>query len=73
MSPLWSFIGDMLSATWGVEGFIKMNANGSSLAQVRAEYVNLWLLAAFYLVAGYCLRRWVMRPSLQRAGRSAVG
>ncbi len=73
MSPLWSFIGDMLPATWGVEGFIKMNANGSSLAQVRAEYVNLWLLAAFYLVAGYCLRRWVMRPSLQRAGRSAVG
>lgn len=66
MSPLWRFVGDMIPGTWGVEGFIKMNANGSSLSQVSDEYAWLWGLSAFYLAVGYCLRRWVVLPSLRR-------
>lgn len=66
MSPLWRFVGDMIPGTWGVEGFIKMNANGSDLSQVSDEYAWLWGLSAFYLAVGYCLRRWMVLPSLRR-------
>lgn len=66
MPPVWKGLGDILPGVWGVEGFIKMNTNGASLAQVSYEYHWLWILAAFYMVAGYCVRRWVFRPSLNR-------
>lgn len=64
MSPFWHFVGSCVPATWGVEGFIRMNSNGASLAQVSNDYIHLWILAAVYLALAYCLQRWVVRPSI---------
>lgn len=64
MSPFWHFVSDCVPATWGVEGFIRMNANGASLSQVNTDYIHLWLLAGIYLILAYCVQRWVVRPSL---------
>lgn len=64
MPEVWHFLSDCIPATWGVEGFIRMNANGASLAQVHTDYTSLWILAAVYSVLAYCLHRWVVRPSL---------
>lgn len=64
MSPFWKFISDAVPATWGVEGFIRMNSNGASLAQEAHDYKMLWLLTAIYGVAAYCIQRWVVRPSI---------
>lgn len=66
MSPFWQGVGDIIPATWGVEGFIRMNANGASLAQVSTEYRSLWILAGVYFVMAYALQRWVVRPSVRR-------
>lgn len=62
MAPFWKFLSDCLPATWGVEGFIKMNANGSTLAQVSTAYRHLWLLAGINFAGAYAVQRWVMRP-----------
>ncbi|MEZ3550032.1 MAG: ABC transporter permease [Muribaculaceae bacterium] len=72
MSPFWHFLSDCIPATWGVEGFIRMNTNGASLSQVSGDYLHLWLLAAVYLVLGYCVQRWVVRPSILK-GTDAYG
>ncbi len=64
MSPFWHFVSDCVPATWGVEGFIRMNANGASLAQVSGDYIHLWILAGVYLVLAYCIQRWIVRPSI---------
>lgn len=64
MSPFWHFVSDCVPATWGVEGFIRMNTNGATLSQVRDDYLHLWLLSAIYLVLAYCIQRWVVRPSV---------
>lgn len=66
MSPFWKGVSDLVPATWGVQGFIRMNGNGSTLTQVAAEYRNLWILAGGYFVIAYVLQRWVVRKSLQR-------
>lgn len=71
MNPFWHFVSDCIPATWGVEGFIKMNANGSSLSQVRPEYLHLWLLTAVYFVMAYCVQRWAVYPSLWRPKQPA--
>lgn len=64
MPGLWKAISDCIPATWGMEGFIKMNTNGSSLAQVSKCYINLWILAGAYMVGAYCVQRWIVRPSV---------
>lgn len=66
MSSFWKGFSECVPATWGVEGFIKMNTNGASLAQVRNCYLNLWILAAVYMVGAYCVQRWVVRPSIHK-------
>lgn len=57
MSPIWVLIGDMIPATWGVEGFIRMNSNGSPLYEQAHPYRILWLLAALYFTISYALLR----------------
>ena len=56
----------MLPATWGVEGFIKMSSNGSSLAQVSHEYLMLWILAAAWWAAGWVVQLTAVRPAMLR-------
>lgn len=73
----WRFISGLLPSTWGVEGFIKMNANGADLAQVRHEYIMLWLLAAAWWTAGWISQKFAVIPSVYSkedgiAGESAV-
>lgn len=64
MAPVWKIMGDCIPATWGMEGFIRMNANGASLYQVSHDYISLWILAGVYLAGAYCVQRWVVRPSV---------
>lgn len=62
MPPFWKGVSDCIPATWGVEGFIRMNSNGASLSQVSTEYIALWILAGVFFVLAYILQRFVMRP-----------
>lgn len=66
MAPIWRLLSDICPATWGVEGFIKMNANGASLSQVSHEYYSSWILAAGWWVVAYCAQKWVVRPAERR-------
>lgn len=62
ITGIWRWMSDIIPATWGVEGFVKMNSNGSSLAQVRDIYLNAWLLCVAYGVIAWVVQRWVVRP-----------
>lgn len=71
MPEFWGWLGDAIPGTWGVEGFIKMNTNGSSLAQVRGPYIRLWILAGVYMALAYVVQRLVVRPAVIACHRSA--
>lgn len=66
MPKVWRWLGAISPSTWGVEAFIKMNSNGSSLADVRQPYINLWILAAFWWLMGWCAQKWNVRPAIKR-------
>lgn len=65
MNGFWTMISDMIPATWGVEGFIRMNSNGSLLAQESHPYMMLWILAAVYFVIAWIVMRFLY-PSRQK-------
>lgn len=64
MPGIWKAMSDCIPATWGMEGFIRMNANGATLSQVSHDYIMLWILAGAYLCAAYCVQRWLVRPAV---------
>ncbi len=66
----WRFLSDCVPATWGVEGFIKMNTNGASIAQVSGAYINLWILTGVYFLLGYIVQRFVQRPAIINAEKN---
>lgn len=66
MGPVWTIFSDLVPATWGVQGFIRMNANGANLSQVATDYHWLWGLAAGYAILAYFLQRYVVRPGIYR-------
>lgn len=57
MSPFWQLIGDCIPATWGVEGFIRLNSNGATFAQESHPTLMLWTLAAVYFSVAWLLVR----------------
>ncbi|MCH5347127.1 MAG: ABC transporter permease [Muribaculaceae bacterium] len=58
MSPFWRAVGDLVPATWGIEGFIRMNSNGATLGQEARPYLWLWCLTGLYFVIAYLIIRY---------------
>jgi len=61
MSPVWRLLSDLVPVTWGINGFILMNANGSTLSQVSTQWTSLWILAMFYGVIAWAVQRFIVR------------
>lgn len=65
MSGFWKFVSDLVPATFGIEGYIRMNANGAGLAQVAPDYIVLWIQAIGYTLTGFLTQRFVVKPGLR--------
>lgn len=69
MQPFWRLIGDCVPGIWGMEGFIRLNANGSTLAEESHAFTMLWVLAGVYMVLAYILTRYIDKPRRLVAGQ----
>ncbi len=70
MQPFWQWMGDIIPATWGMEGFIRINNNGATLSQEAVPYRWLWCLTAVYTLTAWLvasLRAYVSRAALRSA------
>lgn len=61
MSGLMKVIADLVPATWGLEGFVRINSNGASMALESTPWYCLWGLALLYSVTAYLVTRWQTR------------
>jgi ABC-2 type transport system permease protein len=55
MPRFWLWLGDIVPATWGVEGFIRINSNGATLAESARPYEWMWILTVFYFVTSWLI------------------
>ena len=51
----WMAVSDLVPATWGVEGFIRINSNAATIADVSRYYWALWALAGFYFLTALAI------------------
>lgn len=61
MQPFWKWVSDIVPATWGINGFIRINSNGGTLAQQSADFHALWWLSLAYFTTSYLITRWKTR------------
>ena len=76
MMPLWRALGDIIPATWGIEGFVRINNNAATIADNTRPYLWLWGLTALYMctaiAAQMLIERRENRKRTQCAGSSQV-
>lgn len=65
-NKFWYMISDLIPATLGMEGFIRINSNGASLADVSHYYHGLWWLVGLYFVLALILRYFADRKPARR-------
>jgi len=57
MGGFLSAIGDLVPATWGIEGFVRITSNGAPLALVKRPWLWLWGLTLLYYVTAYLVAK----------------
>lgn len=68
MNKFWVWLGDLVPATWGVEGFVRINSNGATLGENSQAYIMLWVMALVYFVVAWSIMVWVNR-SVKKSSR----
>lgn len=58
MNWLWKGIGDLIPATWGMEGFIRINSNNATLYDNSHCYLMMWILAVLYFFTAVFVTRY---------------
>ncbi len=53
MNELWIWFGNLIPATWGVEGFIRINSNAATLAESARPFMAMWILTAVYFLCAW--------------------
>lgn len=70
MSSFWYLLSDCVPAVWAMEGFVRMNSNGSTLEETAHPFLMLWLLVVAYFILAYLIYRFVdYRKSKVRSER----
>lgn len=63
MNDFFRWMGNLVPATWGLEGFVRINSNGGTLARQSTCYFWLWGLTLFFFATAWLsTRRRVSRP-----------
>ncbi len=62
MNKFWTLVGDCVPATWGMEGFLGINSNGSDFVTQMEPYTSLWILSAVYFLLSYIFIRIRKQP-----------
>ena len=55
----WKTLANLIPSTFGVNGFVRLNTMGASLADVQTEYFALWIHVVVYGILAW----WVTRKN----------
>lgn len=51
IAPFWRYVSYLFPSTMGINGFVKLNSMGASLAEVAFEFKMLWAQAGLYFLS----------------------
>lgn len=63
MNSIFTWMGDLVPATAGIDGFVRINSNGAPLGLQTSDWTHLWLLTLLYTVTAYFVCRHLTRTA----------
>lgn len=63
MNDFWTWASNLVPATWGIEGFIRINSNGATLAESARPFIAMWIQTAVYFVAAVAVMSYLKKPA----------
>lgn len=63
MNDFWRFCGDLIPGVWGLEGFIRINSNGATLAESIKPFLAMWILTGVYFLSAWWVMEYIRRES----------
>jgi len=57
MSPFFRFLSGCCPSSWAMQAFVRINANGATLSDVRFEYGMLWLCCGVYFMMALLINK----------------
>ncbi|MDE6010841.1 MAG: ABC transporter permease [Muribaculaceae bacterium] len=70
MPAFWYSIADCIPATWGVEGFIRINSNAATLAEESEPFLWLWGLTGIYFIGAVVLQALLRRRAIRATAKA---
>ena len=64
---VWRSIAMLIPSTFGVQGFVRLNTMGATLADIKVEYQALWILTLVYFLATCIVYRFQIISARRRA------
>lgn len=72
MSPVWRLVAGLIPASWGVQGFVGINSNNATLADMAQPYLILWAMAIVYFFIAVNVEKMCQRHALRHYQVSSV-
>lgn len=70
MNEFWTWFSNLVPATWGVEGFIRINSNAATLAESSRPFLAMWVQTGVYYLFAWWSLRWIRTRSALEASRT---
>ena len=67
MNEFWTWFSNLVPATWGVEGFIRINSNAATLAESARPFIAMWILTGVYFLCAWWALKWIRVRSVLKA------
>lgn len=65
MDGFWTWLGNLVPATWGIEGFIRINSNAATLSESARPFAAMWILTAVYFLGAWWTAARIRKVSRQ--------
>jgi ABC-2 type transport system permease protein len=63
INGFWKTFSYLFPATFGIQGYIKINTMGANISEIRFEQIGLWIQTAFYFILATVSYYWQIRKS----------
>lgn len=71
-NSFWLMVSNLVPATWGMEGFIRINGNAARIWDVGGYYWASWAVTALYFVTALIINRYLSPQTKERTANLPV-
>ena len=70
INGFWRVFSYLFPATFGIQGYVKINTMGAGMSEIRFEQIGLWIQTAVYFILATVTYYWQIKKSVKRNSKN---